>query len=241
MNNDTYHSRAPDNVQRLRPDNVPRFATTLDPSLPPTVYRISHDSELLLAGERSHWYFVKDKTNTATLYAIQSIWNNEEATKEAVLWRAGEFLPAAGAIHVSILKTPRGAYMLKMTGHRPGLTLEMPDRVEKSGGSHAVFIKVDVDLCGRNQSTQKCSTSSNGMNCTKLHESGPREAVRLERWTTRLWAIASAGVRIMEVYVRTIPYTWLVAWISTSGNIYWRVNLQEWFASCIRQPAHPEA
>jgi hypothetical protein len=31
------------------------------------------------------------------------------------------------------MKTSRGAYMLKMTGHHPGLTLEMPDRVEKSG------------------------------------------------------------------------------------------------------------
>jgi hypothetical protein len=133
MDNETYHSRAPDDIQRLRPDNVPKFAPTLDPSLPPTVYRISHDSELLMAGERSHWYFVKDETNTATLYAMQFIWYNEEATKEAVLRRAGEFLPAAGALHVSIMRTPRGAYMLKMTGHRPGLTLEMSDRVDKSG------------------------------------------------------------------------------------------------------------
>jgi hypothetical protein len=73
MDSETYRSKAPDNVQRLRPDNVPKFAPTLDSSLPPTVYRISHDSELLQAGERSHWYFVKDETNTATLYAMQFI------------------------------------------------------------------------------------------------------------------------------------------------------------------------
>ncbi|CAD0109394.1 unnamed protein product, partial [Aureobasidium uvarum] len=133
MDREVYYSKAPDHIQRLRPVNVPKFAPTLDPSLPPTVYRISHDSELLQAGERSHWYFVKDETNTTTLYAMQFIWQTEEPIREAVLRRAGEFLPAAGALRVDIMRTPRGAYMLKMTGHRKGLTLEMPDRSERSG------------------------------------------------------------------------------------------------------------
>ena len=133
IDSESYINQAPANIQRLRPDNVPKFAPTLDPSLPPTVYRLSHDSELLAAGERSHWYFIKDETNTATLYAFNFIWQNEEPTQQAVLRRAGEFLPAAGAVHVIIMRTPRGAYMLNMTRQSAGLTLEIPDRAETSG------------------------------------------------------------------------------------------------------------
>jgi hypothetical protein len=129
----TYINQAPKDIQRLRPDNVHKFAPTPDPSLPPTVYRISHDSELLQAGERSHWYFVKDETNTATLYAFYFIWQNDEPTKQTVLRRAGEFLPATGALHIDIIRISRGACMLKMTSQSPGLILEIPDRAEKSG------------------------------------------------------------------------------------------------------------
>jgi hypothetical protein len=97
----------------------------------------------------------------------------------------------------------------------------------------------DADSCGRNQSTRKCSTSSNGMNYTKLPESGPRKAARLVRWKMRLWAIASARASIMEAYARTIPSTWLGGWISTSESICWRVNSQGWSVNCIRQSTHP--
>ncbi|KAG9941076.1 hypothetical protein KCU85_g9720, partial [Aureobasidium melanogenum] len=134
-NTEVYYDKAPEHIQRLRPNNVPKFVPTLIQSAPPTVYHISHDSELVFAGERSHWYFVKDSTNTTTLYALQAVWHNDAPMTEAVLRRPGEFLPAAGALHVGILQTPQGAIMLKMTGPRTGLTLEMPDQYKKSGWS----------------------------------------------------------------------------------------------------------
>ncbi|KAK6007354.1 hypothetical protein QM012_004168 [Aureobasidium pullulans] len=139
MDTEDYYDKAPDHIQRLRPNNVPKFAPTLNSATPPTVYHISHDSELVYAGERSHWYFVKDATNTTTLYALQAVWHNDAPMTEAVLRRPGEFLPAAGALQVSILRTPNGAIMLKMTGHRTGLTLEMPDQYKKSGWSSRRF------------------------------------------------------------------------------------------------------
>lgn len=139
MDTEVYYDKAPDHIQRIRPNTAPKFAPTLNPSTPPTVYHISHDSELVYAGERSHWYFVKDATNTTILYALQAVWHNDAPMTEAVLRRPGEFLPAAGAVQVSITRTPYGAVMLRMTGPRSGLTWEMPDQYKKSGWSSRRF------------------------------------------------------------------------------------------------------
>ncbi|THY17566.1 hypothetical protein D6C98_03972 [Aureobasidium pullulans] len=128
-----YNSTAPENIRILFPENVPKFASTLNPSLPPTAYRISHDSELLMLGQRSHWMFVKDSTDTNTLYAMQAIWMDDAPITEAVLRRAGEFLPAAGAVTVTINRVPGGgAYWLKLQNPRVGMCLELPDRASKS-------------------------------------------------------------------------------------------------------------
>ncbi|KAI5200188.1 hypothetical protein AUEXF2481DRAFT_167383 [Aureobasidium subglaciale EXF-2481] len=130
-----YRSTAPDNIKRLLSDNVPKFTPTLDASLTPTVYNISIDSELVNLGLRSYWAYVKDATKAHTLYALQIVWNSDAPITEAVLRRSGEFLPAAGAVHVDIRRTAPpggGAYWLAMKDPQGSVTLELPDRVSKT-------------------------------------------------------------------------------------------------------------
>ncbi|EAW11072.1 uncharacterized protein ACLA_067080 [Aspergillus clavatus NRRL 1] len=107
---------------------IPFFSTSL-PSAPPITYRITHSSELVDLGVRSHWFFVKDETNTHTLYALQALWSNVEPITEAVLRRAGEFLPQIGAVSVRIRKTAGGSFRL-ITSTIPdiGNITEIPDR-----------------------------------------------------------------------------------------------------------------
>ncbi|KAL4949297.1 hypothetical protein BDW69DRAFT_198201 [Aspergillus filifer] len=78
---------APESIQ------IPFFALTLSPSAEVVTYRLSHSSELLELGVRSYWWFVKDPTNTHTLYAAQAIWRQEIPIVEAILRRSGGFLP----------------------------------------------------------------------------------------------------------------------------------------------------
>ena len=81
---------------------------------------------------RSHWMYVKDETNTHTLWAMQALWSNEVPITEALLRRAGEFLPGAGAVHVDIIKTSGGSFRLKMQNLSTGTVMEVPDRAEKT-------------------------------------------------------------------------------------------------------------
>ncbi|KAI5206125.1 hypothetical protein E4T39_02605 [Aureobasidium subglaciale] len=130
-----YRSTAPDNIRRLQSDDVPKFTPTLNASLPPTLYKISIDSELVNLGQRSFWAYVKDVTSTHTLYALQTVWFNDAPMTETVLRRPGEFLPAAGAVHVDIRRTAPpggGAYWLAMKGPQGGVRVELPDRVTKT-------------------------------------------------------------------------------------------------------------
>ncbi|KAL8942682.1 MAG: hypothetical protein Q9211_001280 [Gyalolechia sp. 1 TL-2023] len=106
------------------------WSASLDASLPPVKYRISHSSELVSVGARSHWMFVKDETNTHTFWAMQTVWSNEVPITGAVLRRAGEFIPGAGAIQVAIRKTRGGSFNLEMESLTTGKTTEMPDRGE---------------------------------------------------------------------------------------------------------------
>jgi hypothetical protein len=47
--------KVPDSIKHLLGTDVPFFTPTLDASLPPIVYRISHSSELVWLGQRAHW------------------------------------------------------------------------------------------------------------------------------------------------------------------------------------------
>ncbi|KAL8997062.1 MAG: hypothetical protein Q9188_006418 [Gyalolechia gomerana] len=106
------------------------LSAALDASLPPIKYRISHSSELVWVGARSHWMFVKDETNTHTFWAMQAVWSDEVPITGALLRRAGEFIPGAGAIHVGIRKTRGGSFKLEMESLTTGETTEIPDRGE---------------------------------------------------------------------------------------------------------------
>lgn len=117
----------PDTIKHLL-ENPPLFTPTLDTSLPPTVYRISHSSELVWVGMRSHWLFVKDASAKHALYAMQALWSDEVPITEAVLRRASEFLPGAGAVHVNLRKTVGGAFKLQMQSLSVGNVVEEPDR-----------------------------------------------------------------------------------------------------------------
>lgn len=119
----------PPSIQHLLP-TPPFYTPTLNPSLPPTIYRISHSSELVFVGQRTHWLFVKDASSTHTLYAMQAVWDNERPITEAVLRRSSEFLPGAGAVHVRLRKTKGGAFNLRMQNLSTGDVLETPDRGE---------------------------------------------------------------------------------------------------------------
>ncbi|KAG0157416.1 hypothetical protein PDIDSM_4601 [Penicillium digitatum] len=103
-------------------------ALTLSPSAPTVTYRITHSSELVSLGMRSHWFFVKDATNTHVLYALQFVWSNEAPIVDTVLRRAGEFLPQIGATSVKLQKTKGGSFRL-MTRTIPdmGAVTEIPD------------------------------------------------------------------------------------------------------------------
>ncbi|KAJ9480670.1 hypothetical protein VN97_g12871 [Penicillium thymicola] len=61
------------------------FSTSLATTAEPLTYRISHDSEFVELGARSHWFFVKDHSNTHVLYALQAIWSDQVPIIEAVL------------------------------------------------------------------------------------------------------------------------------------------------------------
>ncbi|KAI9367140.1 hypothetical protein BJX61DRAFT_547773 [Aspergillus egyptiacus] len=108
---------------------IPFFAPTLSPSAEIVTYRLSHSSELVELGVRSHWWFVKDSTNTHVLYAMQAVWSQDVPIVEAILRRAGEFLPQMGAVSVRIRKTKGGSFRL-VTSTVPdvGLVVEVPDR-----------------------------------------------------------------------------------------------------------------
>ncbi|KAB8215797.1 hypothetical protein BDV33DRAFT_8452 [Aspergillus novoparasiticus] len=107
---------------------VPFFAPTLPSSAETVIYRLSHSSELVDMGVRSHWWFVKDSTNKHTLYALQAVWSQEVPIVEAILRRAGEFLPQMGAVSIKIRKTKGGSFRL-VTGTVPqtGDIVEIPD------------------------------------------------------------------------------------------------------------------
>jgi len=119
---------APVGVRHLLSSSVPFFTPTLDASAPPKVYRISHDSELIMLGERAHWMFVKDESNTHLLYAMHVLWQDSVPITAGLLRRASELLPACGAVYTKILRTPGGAYRLEMTTTSEVLTTETPDR-----------------------------------------------------------------------------------------------------------------
>ncbi|KAL3489273.1 hypothetical protein BJX62DRAFT_156931 [Aspergillus germanicus] len=107
---------------------IPFFAPTLPASAETVTYRLSHSSELLELGVRSHWWFVKDSTNKHTLYAVQAVWSQDVPIVEAILRRAGEFLPQMGAIGIRIRKMKGGAFRLIMnTVPEGGLVVEIPD------------------------------------------------------------------------------------------------------------------
>jgi len=130
-----FHERSLPNLeafQKLLADGVPPFAPTLGPSFPPIIYQVSHSSELLWLGLRSHWLYVKDETNTHTLYVMQAIWSIDIPITEALLRRAGEFLPGAGAVHVNIIKTKGGSFQLEMENLSTGPVTETPDRGGKT-------------------------------------------------------------------------------------------------------------
>ncbi|KAJ5051312.1 hypothetical protein NUH16_003451 [Penicillium rubens] len=91
---------------------IPFFSTSLATAAEPLTYRISHDSEFVELGARSHWLFVKDASNTHVLYALQAVWSDQVPIIEAVLRRPGEFLPQVGAVSVQIRKTPGGSFRL---------------------------------------------------------------------------------------------------------------------------------
>jgi hypothetical protein len=79
-------------------------------------------------GLRSHWYFVKDATNTHVLYALQFLWSNEVPIVETVLRRAGEFLPQIGATSVKIQKMKGGSFrLITRTIPDMGAITEIPD------------------------------------------------------------------------------------------------------------------
>jgi hypothetical protein len=106
---------------------IPFFTPSLS-LLEPVVYRITHSSELVDLGVRSHWFFVKDSTNTHVLYALQALWSYEMPIIDAVLRRAGEFLPQIGAVSVKIRKTRGGSFRLETsTGPEIGTIIEIPD------------------------------------------------------------------------------------------------------------------
>ncbi|CAI7664689.1 unnamed protein product [Penicillium bialowiezense] len=107
---------------------VPFFSPTLESSEPPVTYRITRSSELVDVGMRSHWFFVKDVTNTHVLYALQFIWSNETPIVETVLRRAGEFLPQIGATSVKLQKMKGGSFRLTTrTIPDMGAITEIPD------------------------------------------------------------------------------------------------------------------
>lgn len=112
---------------------IPFFSLSLPVNPAPLTYRISHDSEFVELGARSHWVFVKDPTNTHVLYALQAIWSDQVPIIEAVLRRPGEFLPQVGAVSVRIRKTPGSSFRL-VTSTVPdiGNIVEIPDREMKS-------------------------------------------------------------------------------------------------------------
>ncbi|KKK24496.1 hypothetical protein ARAM_002346 [Aspergillus rambellii] len=126
------YSRSKDKQTPAPDPSRVRFLSLSLPSTPPIVYRISHDSELVAVGTRSHWFFVKDATNTHLLYAFQAVWSNSAPIVDAVLRRAGELLPSMGAVSVRIRKTPTGSFGLETStvpdmGTIPGV----PDAANK--------------------------------------------------------------------------------------------------------------
>jgi hypothetical protein len=56
------------------------------------------------------------------------LWQDDVPIVEALLRRAGEFLPGAGAIHTRILKTPGGAFNLRMETTENIVVTETLDR-----------------------------------------------------------------------------------------------------------------
>ncbi|PLB47353.1 hypothetical protein P170DRAFT_239444 [Aspergillus steynii IBT 23096] len=124
-------SPAPAHLQALLNPNseqIPFFSPTLDPSMPPITYRITHSSELVALGMRSHWYFVKDASNTHVLYGLQFVWSDSVPIVNAVLRRAGEFLPGMGAVGVRLRKTPGGSFRVETTTLPDiGAVMETPD------------------------------------------------------------------------------------------------------------------
>ncbi|KAL4778203.1 hypothetical protein BJX76DRAFT_153080 [Aspergillus varians] len=108
---------------------IPFFAPTLSSSAETMTYCISHSSELVDVGVRSYWFFVKDATNTHVLYALQAVWSQNVPIVEAILRRAGEFLPEMGAVNIRIRKTKGGSFRL-VTSTVPadcGHVVEVPD------------------------------------------------------------------------------------------------------------------
>ncbi|KAL5334339.1 hypothetical protein BJX70DRAFT_402706 [Aspergillus crustosus] len=107
---------------------IPFFTSTFPSSAETITYRLSHSSDLVFMGVRSHWWFVKDSTNTHTLYAMQANWDNDRPIVEATLRRAGEFLPQMGAVNVAIRKTKGGTFrLITSTVPDSGLIVEIPD------------------------------------------------------------------------------------------------------------------
>ncbi|OJJ00281.1 hypothetical protein ASPVEDRAFT_149244 [Aspergillus versicolor CBS 583.65] len=108
---------------------IPFFAPTLSPSAEIVTYRLTHSSELVELGVRSHWWFVKDPTNTHVLYALQVVWSQQVPIVEAILRRAGEFLPEMGALNIRIRKTKGGSFRLVTSTVPPdgGQIVEIPD------------------------------------------------------------------------------------------------------------------
>jgi len=114
--------------ENLPNSSIPFFTPTLNASAPPKVYRISHDSELIMLGQRAHWMFVKDESNMHLLYAMHVLWQDDVPITAGLLRRASELLPACGAVYTKILRTPGGAYRLQMETTSQVLTTETPDR-----------------------------------------------------------------------------------------------------------------
>ena len=71
---------------------------------------------------------MKDETNTHLLYAMHVLWQDNVPITVGLLRRASELLPACGAVHTKIVRTPGGAYQLEMETTSASFTTETPDR-----------------------------------------------------------------------------------------------------------------
>lgn len=199
---------------------IPFFSTSLATAAEPLTYRISHDSEFVELGARSHWLFVKDASNTHVLYALQAVWSDQVPIIEAVLRRPGEFLPQVGAVSVQIRKTPGGSFRL-VTSTVPdiGNIVEIPDRETKSRqraktGLRGASSTAVATLCGKagGKMAKKrvlmaaCSSHLHGRRCMRRSVYGPRREARQVNLRTRPSECVYVGEKKVEAMGQRTRY-----------------------------------